>query len=433
MSEKRRHVVRFSDVAERPSLSLNRGFSAPITLSVEQTREDRAFLARHDSDPFSRWQAFNSLLTDALMAAFRQGRGGKPPEFPGELVGLAGVDRRQRNARAGLPGAGACIARRSRHRTRDRHQHRSRCHLCRPRGARDRRSPTANDALFEQLFAALESTTAFSPDAASAGRRALRNMLLDYLAAGSRRSELAPGISRDATNMTDRAAALTVLAHRHREAEPCKATRWPPSKNATAPTRWSSTSGSMIQATIPGAATVERVESADAASGLLHRQPEPRARADRHLRERQPDRIPPRRRRRLPAVRRHRAGRSKSAIRSLRHVWRRRCGPGVRWSRCGRNKAREALLRLAGARTCRPICATSSSARWHRPECDYDSSAIFGLFAGRLWTSRITFDSLWMIRMCGVAGSSTENVFGRNGNGRSGRVERARWLDFCPA
>ncbi|TIO48333.1 MAG: DUF3458 domain-containing protein, partial [Mesorhizobium sp.] len=33
---KRRHTVRFSGVSERPSVSLNRGFSAPITLSVQQ-------------------------------------------------------------------------------------------------------------------------------------------------------------------------------------------------------------------------------------------------------------------------------------------------------------------------------------------------------------------------------------------------------------
>ena len=66
---------------ERPALSLNRGFSAPITLSVEQRREDQMFLARHDSDPFSRWQAFNTLLTEALIAAFRKILGGKQPTF----------------------------------------------------------------------------------------------------------------------------------------------------------------------------------------------------------------------------------------------------------------------------------------------------------------------------------------------------------------
>ena len=116
--KKRRHVVRFSGIKERPALSLNRGFSAPVTLSVEQRREDQFFLARHDSDPFSRWQAYNTLLTEALIAAFRNGLGGKPPAFPEKLVALAGVIAGGREAGARLPRARAGAARRSRHRPR---------------------------------------------------------------------------------------------------------------------------------------------------------------------------------------------------------------------------------------------------------------------------------------------------------------------------
>ncbi|TIT54561.1 MAG: DUF3458 domain-containing protein, partial [Mesorhizobium sp.] len=70
--------------------SLNRGFSAPVTLSVEQKAADQFFLARHDNDAFSRWQAFNTLLTDALIAAFRQTLGGKQPDFASQLTELAG-------------------------------------------------------------------------------------------------------------------------------------------------------------------------------------------------------------------------------------------------------------------------------------------------------------------------------------------------------
>ncbi len=84
-------MVRFSGVAERPAVSLNRGFSAPITLSVEQKADDQFFLAGHDSDPFSRWQAFNTLLTDALIAAFRQILGGSRAGLHARrLTGLAG-------------------------------------------------------------------------------------------------------------------------------------------------------------------------------------------------------------------------------------------------------------------------------------------------------------------------------------------------------
>ena len=66
--------------------------------AIEQTQEERVFLARHDSDPFSRWQAFNSLLTDALMAASRQCRGGKAAGIPGRADRPGRRDRRRRNA-----------------------------------------------------------------------------------------------------------------------------------------------------------------------------------------------------------------------------------------------------------------------------------------------------------------------------------------------
>src|SRR5205085_806699 len=87
---RRRHTVRFTGVAERPAVSLNRGFSAPITLSVQQKADDQFFLAAHDGDAFARWQAFNTLLTDALIAAFRQVLGGKEPAFTAKLAALAG-------------------------------------------------------------------------------------------------------------------------------------------------------------------------------------------------------------------------------------------------------------------------------------------------------------------------------------------------------
>ena len=76
----------------------------------------------------------------------------------------------------------------------------------------------ANAALFEQLFDALGGDNTFSPDAASAGRRALRNVLLDYLSAGSGDPARASRQFAAATNMTDRSAALTILAQRHPDA-----------------------------------------------------------------------------------------------------------------------------------------------------------------------------------------------------------------------
>ncbi|ESX05130.1 aminopeptidase N [Mesorhizobium sp. M0179] len=211
---KRRHMVRFSGVAERPAVSLNRGFSAPITLSVEQKADDQFFLAGHDSDAFARWQAFNTLLTDALIAAFRQILGGAKPAFTARLTGLAGkiagdetLEPAYRALALSLPGE-ADIAR-------DIGTNIDPDAIFAAREALALAIARANQQTFTDLYGRLAGDGPFSPDAASAGRRALRNILLDYLSLLPEGAALAARHFETATNMTDRAAALTVLAHRH--------------------------------------------------------------------------------------------------------------------------------------------------------------------------------------------------------------------------
>ncbi len=256
---KRRHVLRFSDIAKRPALSLNRGFSAPVTLSLEQRSQDRFFLARHDSDPFSRWQALNTLFTEALISAFRRGLGGKRPEFSERLVELAGVvaadDSIEHAFRAlalSLPGE-ADIAR-------EIGKDIDPDVVFASREALAASIAAANEAALRDLYGSLASTDRFTPDAASAGRRALRNTLLDYLAILPGGAHLAGRHFATATNMTDRAAALTVLVHRHAgtaEAEQALASF--EKRHRSDPLvmdKWM-----MIQATAPGAATLEKVRA----------------------------------------------------------------------------------------------------------------------------------------------------------------------------
>src|SRR5690606_38436517 len=66
--------VTFTGVPNRPIPSLLRGFSAPVILESGASREDRLFLARHDSDPFNRWQA----LQDVGMELAVESVGGQP-------------------------------------------------------------------------------------------------------------------------------------------------------------------------------------------------------------------------------------------------------------------------------------------------------------------------------------------------------------------
>jgi len=263
---KRRHVVRFSGVAERPAVSLNRGFSAPVTLSVEQKADDQFFLAGHDSDAFSRWQAFNTLLTDALIAAFRQILGGKPPVFVSRLTDLAGkiagdetLEPAYRALALALPSE-ADIAR-------DIGKNIDPDAVFRSREALALAIATANREVFSDLYDRLVDDDAFSPDAASAGRRALRNILLDYLSLLPGGAGLAADHFHSATNMTDRAASLAVLAHRHHGSpEAIKALADFEAEYADDPLvmdKWF-----QIQASVPGPQTVDAVRALTQHSGF---------------------------------------------------------------------------------------------------------------------------------------------------------------------
>ena len=263
---KRRHLVRFSGVAERPAVSLNRGFSAPITLSVEQKADDQFFLAGHDSDAFARWQAFNTLLTDALIAAFRQILGGAKPGFTARLTGLAGkiagdetLEPAYRALALALPGE-ADIAR-DIGRTIDPDA------IFAAREALALAIARANQESFAGLYDRLADDGPFSPDAASAGRRALRNILLDYLSLLPGGAALAARHFEAATNMTDRAAALTVLAHRHDGSlEAIKALADFEARYGADPLvmdKWF-----QIQASVPGPKTVDTVRKLTSHAGF---------------------------------------------------------------------------------------------------------------------------------------------------------------------
>ena len=262
---KRQHTVTFTGVGARPVVSLNRGFSAPINLSIERKLPDRLFLARHDSDLYSRWQALNALFTDTLKATALRRRGNKPTAFDPELIALAGAiagdDALEPAFRAlalVLPAEGDIAREMGSNIDPDA--------IFQAREALVAAIAEENAATFLELYEKLVEGNAFSPDAASAGRRALRNVLLDYLSAGDD-TALAVRQFRAATNMTDRAAALTVLAHRHwgtpAATEALSAFEKRHGADPLVMDKWY-----QIQATVPGAESVERVKALMGHSGF---------------------------------------------------------------------------------------------------------------------------------------------------------------------
>jgi aminopeptidase N len=207
------HHFEFKNINERPVLSINRGFSAPIKLVTDLDADDLDFLAAHDADAFNRWQALQTSSLQLLMDNVAAMRAGKSPRIDNKLIAaLAAIldDRALEPAFIALalapPGEGD-IAREIGHDIDPDAIFRARLAL----------RATIGDKLGAALAATYDRMAVagpYSPDAASAGRRTLRNAALDLLAATG-----APlGIARAARqydiadNMTDRMAALATLS-----------------------------------------------------------------------------------------------------------------------------------------------------------------------------------------------------------------------------
>ncbi len=74
-----RAEVAFAVTGERPVLSINRGFSAPVIVNTNRSAADLAFLSAHDDDPFARYEAMQQLMLDTLVASVAEGRGTHAP------------------------------------------------------------------------------------------------------------------------------------------------------------------------------------------------------------------------------------------------------------------------------------------------------------------------------------------------------------------
>jgi len=245
----------FTGIAERPALSLNRGFAAPIKVSVNAGADDLKFLAAHDSDPFNRWQAVQSLATGLLIDA-TAGRPGKAPADRGLIDALAAILADQTLEPAFMAQALSLP---------------SEADIARDIGrdvdpdavfaARTALRVKIGGALHDALAAMhrrMSDNAPYSPDAASAGRRALKNACLDLLAAdgGDEGITRAARQFSAADNMTDRMAALATLSLHDR---PERATALADfyrryEGNALVIDKWFA-----LQAAIPEPATLDRV------------------------------------------------------------------------------------------------------------------------------------------------------------------------------
>ena len=76
----------FENRVERPLPSLLRGFSAPVKLNYDYSRDDLLFLMRHDEDGFNRWDSCQRLATETILDLVRDIQAAKPLSLDTRLI-----------------------------------------------------------------------------------------------------------------------------------------------------------------------------------------------------------------------------------------------------------------------------------------------------------------------------------------------------------
>ncbi|HFC05458.1 MAG TPA: DUF3458 domain-containing protein [Rhizobiales bacterium] len=201
--------VVFENIPERPVLSLNRSFSAPIVLNTNMTPADQLFQMAHDSDSFNRFEAAQEVAMDMIIATMKN-----PQTDPSQLDEYAGALRSIINDASleaafiaqmlALPGE-ATIAGRIGENVDPEAIHNAHCRV----------SHLIGKALESDLKNILQQPVphSYSPDAAAAGQRSLRHTALGFIGAYDEQegSDLAYSQFISASNMSDEIGALNTL------------------------------------------------------------------------------------------------------------------------------------------------------------------------------------------------------------------------------
>jgi aminopeptidase N len=203
----------FVGIASKPTPSLLRGFSAPVIVQFDYDDADLIHLMAHDADLFNRWEAGQRLASRIVLRATRDVRLDREPTFPdgffsafSKILSEAATDPAFAAEALALP---------------------SETYLAEQLGEVDPDAlHAARNALRRRVaerlkgdmllaYRAFATSGAYTPDAASAGQRALRNLCLSYLTElGDEASfGLCMAQFEQADNMTDTMAALTALVN----------------------------------------------------------------------------------------------------------------------------------------------------------------------------------------------------------------------------
>ncbi|TAL77622.1 MAG: aminopeptidase N [Burkholderiaceae bacterium] len=214
--DQKQQTWEFHDIPSEPVPSLLRNFSAPVIVDYQYTNAQLGLLARHDTDPFARWEAGQELATRQLLKLIAATQASAPlvvdPDFIQTWSAISQntlLTPAYRSRALTLPGekillektvpmdpAAVAHARR---------------HLRAELGK-------AMATIWLETYDLAERTIGdapYSADAQSAGWRSLKNLALTYLMAGEHPQAPAKAQKQyhDASNMTDRMGGLSAIVN----------------------------------------------------------------------------------------------------------------------------------------------------------------------------------------------------------------------------
>jgi aminopeptidase N len=201
----------FTGLAERPTASLLRGFSAPVILDSAADDADLRFLMAHDPDPFVRWESGQSYALKLMLGLVAARRRGREPALDEALTDAfertladPDLDPAFVAQALSLPAEGYVG------------QQMAEIDVDGIHGAREFLRTALGRGLagrFGETYGALRSDEPYRFEALQVGRRALRNLALAYLmaAAGEEGRSFCLAQFERADNMTDSLAALGLL------------------------------------------------------------------------------------------------------------------------------------------------------------------------------------------------------------------------------
>jgi aminopeptidase N len=182
-----------------------------VAVEYDYSAAELAFLLAHDSDPFNRWEAGQRLALRELLQLAAAAAAGRPLELADSVIEAFGRVLRDETLSPAFREQVLMLPSESYLAEQMEVADPAAVHAAR-RFLRVRLATLLREDLIA-LYQTHQTPGPYQPNAADSGQRALKNLALSYLA------ELDDGTARDyaqaqydqANNMTDRAAALSVL------------------------------------------------------------------------------------------------------------------------------------------------------------------------------------------------------------------------------